>query len=64
MTNIGAALKAERLSQGLSLSAVSKLTGFSTSSIKNMEANNGKILWSRYYEYGAVLGLQLTFGLK
>ena len=58
---IGSALKQQREAQGLTKVDVAKETGFSTSSILNMERGSQHVLWSRYTSYMHVLGMTWKF---
>ena len=61
VSSIGSVLKQQREAKGLTKVDVAKQTGYSTSSILNMERGNQYVLWSRYTRYMAELGITWKF---
>ena len=59
--SIGSVLKQQREAMGLTKVDVAKQTGYSTSSILNMERGSQHVLWSRYTAYMGVLGITWRF---
>jgi len=59
--SIGSVLKQQREAAGMTKVDVAKLTGYSTSSILNMERGSKHVLWSRYALYMHILGLTWKF---
>jgi len=55
--NIGAVLTTQRMAKGWSKAEAARQTGYHVSSIRNMEKNNGGVLWSRYALYMHMLGI-------
>ena len=56
-SDIGTALKQQREAKGWSKVEAAKQTGYSVSSIRNMENNNMRVLWRRYAVYMNLLGI-------
>lgn len=59
--SIGKSLKKRRLELNLSQAQVAEMTGYSTSSIRNMERGNVHVLVNRYARYAHELGFTLQF---